>query len=123
MMKLLVDMNLAPAWAPFLQANGFEAIHWSSVGAPDALDEEIFRHAQSGLFVLLTQDLDFSAMLGLTGASGPSVVQIRAVDVAPDVIGARVLLALRRHERELHDGAIVSIDPFRARVRVLPLAS
>jgi predicted nuclease of predicted toxin-antitoxin system len=93
------------------------------VGAPDALDEEIFRHAQSGLFVLLTQDLDFSAMLGLTGASGPSVVQIRAVDVAPDVIGARVLLALRRHERELHDGAIVSIDPFRARVRVLPLAS
>lgn len=116
-------MNLAPAWAPFLRANGFEAIHWSSVGAPDALDEEIFQHAQGGRFVLLTQDLDFSAILGLTGASGPSVVQIRAVDVAPDMIGERVLLALRRHERELQDGAIVSIDPFRARVRVLPLAS
>ncbi len=120
---MLVDMNLAPPWAPFLQANGFEAIHWSSLGAPDAPDEEIFRHAQAGQFVLLTQDLDFSAMLGLTGASGPSVVQIRAVDVAPDVIGRLVLLALRRHERELSDGAIVSIDPFRARVRVLPLAS
>lgn len=116
-------MNLAPAWAPFLRSNGFEAIHWSSLGAPDAADEAIFRHAQGGKFVVLTQDLDFSAMLGLTGASGPSVVQIRAADVAPEAIGGRVLLALRRHERELHDGAIVSLDPFRARVRVLPLTS
>lgn len=116
-------MNLAPAWVPFLQANGFEAIHWSSVGAPNAADEEIFRHALGGQLILLTQDLDFSAMLGLTGASGPSVVQLRSADVAPDVIGTRVLLALKRHERELQEGAIVSIDPFRARVRVLPLGS
>jgi predicted nuclease of predicted toxin-antitoxin system len=122
MMKLLLDMNLTPMWVPFLLAHGFEVIHWSSVGAPDAPDEEIFQFAGKGRFVVLTQDLDFSALLGLTKASGPSVIQLRSGDVAPDAIGGRMLSALKQHQQELANGAIVSIDPFRARVRVLPLA-
>ena len=97
-------------------------IHWSNVGAPNAMDEEIFQFARKGGFVVLTQDLDFSAMLGLTKASGPSVIQLRSGDVAPDTTGGRVLSALKQHRQELTDGAIVSIDPFRARVRGLPLA-
>ena len=89
--------------------------------APDAPDEEIFHHARTGQFVLLTQDLDFSAMLGISGGLGPSIVQIRADDIAPDAIGERIVLALRRHQKELECGAIVSVDSFRSRVRVLPL--
>jgi hypothetical protein len=33
-MKVLVDMNLSPEWIPTLNAAGFEAIHWSSIGNP-----------------------------------------------------------------------------------------
>ncbi len=36
-MKLLLDMNLSPAWVRFLEENGFEAVHWSTVGV--SLDE------------------------------------------------------------------------------------
>ena len=32
-MRILIDMNLSPEWQPILQKQGFEAIHWSSVGA------------------------------------------------------------------------------------------
>jgi predicted nuclease of predicted toxin-antitoxin system len=27
-MKLLVDMNLSPDWAPLLNSCGWEAVHW-----------------------------------------------------------------------------------------------
>ncbi len=38
-MKLLVDMNLSPKWAGFLASVGFDAVHWSSLGAANAPEE------------------------------------------------------------------------------------
>ena len=29
-LRLLIDMNLSPAWAPVLRDAGFEATHWVS---------------------------------------------------------------------------------------------
>jgi predicted nuclease of predicted toxin-antitoxin system len=43
-MKLLVDMNLSPAWVPVLVNAGFEAIHWSRVGHPGATDGGLLAH-------------------------------------------------------------------------------
>jgi hypothetical protein len=39
--KLLVDMNLSPSWVDRLARHGFEAVHWSSIGAASAPDHEI----------------------------------------------------------------------------------
>jgi predicted nuclease of predicted toxin-antitoxin system len=44
-MKFLIDMNLSPLWVSFLANQGFESVHWSSVGEPDAADSEIFGFA------------------------------------------------------------------------------
>jgi len=30
-MKILLDMNLPPAWVNFLENQGFQAIHWSTL--------------------------------------------------------------------------------------------
>ena len=38
-MKILINMNLSPDWAGFLNSAGVEALHWSGVGmsyAPDS---------------------------------------------------------------------------------------
>jgi predicted nuclease of predicted toxin-antitoxin system len=40
-MKLLIDMNLTPDWVPYLEAAGFTAAHWSSLGPVTAPDTEI----------------------------------------------------------------------------------
>jgi predicted nuclease of predicted toxin-antitoxin system len=32
-MKILLDMNLPPAWVDFLENKGIEAIYWSNVGS------------------------------------------------------------------------------------------
>jgi len=40
-MKILIDMNLSPAWVTALKEAGFESVHWSEIGEPDASDETI----------------------------------------------------------------------------------
>jgi predicted nuclease of predicted toxin-antitoxin system len=70
---------------------------------------------------VITHDLDFSALLAYTETVGPSVVQIRTQDVLPDAVGADVVRVLRDHRTALDQGAIVSLDEFASRVRVLPV--
>lgn len=120
-MKLHVDMNLTPRWVEVLVAGGFEAAHWASLGAANASDAIPMRYAQTHDYVVLTHDLDFSAILATTHGNKPSVVQLRADNVSPDAIGAQVVRALRQMPRELAEGALLTIDPSRTRLRLLPL--
>lgn len=119
--KLLIDMNLSPRWVGVLASSGFEAAHWTSLGASNAPDAAIMSYAKSHDYVVLTHDLDFSGILATTHGSKPSVVQLRSDDVSPDAVGPHVVRALRQMERELADGALLTIDPSRTRLRVLPL--
>jgi predicted nuclease of predicted toxin-antitoxin system len=120
-MKLLLDMNLSPRWVAFLAAEGIQAVHWSSVGGHSSFDSEIMSFARNGGYTVLTQDLDFSTILAATGGTKPSVVQIRSDNLSPSAIGANVIEVLRRFAAELEAGALISVEPHRARVRVLPL--
>ena len=119
-MKLLVDMNLSPRWIGLLVDAGIEAAHWSTLGENNAPDSEIMAYANANDYVVLTHDLDFSAILAATHGNKPSVVQIRAEDVSPDVIGLQVIAALRQMASELEDGALLTVDPNRTRMRLLP---
>jgi predicted nuclease of predicted toxin-antitoxin system len=119
--KVLVDMNLSPRWAAFLAEKGFEAAHWSALGAADAADEVLFRHAAAGGWVILTNDLDFGAILAHAKSGKPSVVQMRTADLRPEACGAVLAGALRQCEAELSAGCIVTLLPDKAKVRRLPL--
>ena len=120
-MRFLVDMNLSPAWVVFLRQAGFEAVHWSEVGEPDAPDRRLMQWADEGGYVVITNDLDFSAILAATQRQRPSVVQIRSDVLTPEVIGSVVLRVIERTRQDLDAGALISVDPQRARVRILPL--
>jgi predicted nuclease of predicted toxin-antitoxin system len=120
-MRLLIDMNLSPRWMSFLSGAGIESAHWSTVGAANAPDVEIMAYASSNEYVVLTHDLDFSAILATTHGEKPSVVQIRADDVSVEAIGKPVVDALQQMSSELDAGALLTIDPKRTRLRVLPL--
>ena len=58
-MKLLVDMNLSPAWVENLRSDGWEAVHWSSLGNPRSQDAEIMRFALDQGWTVFTNDLGF----------------------------------------------------------------
>jgi predicted nuclease of predicted toxin-antitoxin system len=37
-MKILIDMNLSPLWVDAFLEAGIEAVHWSTIGDPAAID-------------------------------------------------------------------------------------
>jgi predicted nuclease of predicted toxin-antitoxin system len=120
-MKILVDMNLSPRWAAELRSRGLESIHWQKVGAANASDEEVLAWCAANGHVLFTHDLDFGAILAASKGLTPSVVQLRADNVLPEALLQHVMDALRQAESDLTQGALVTIEPARHRVRLLPL--
>ena len=120
-MRIVIDMNLTPAWAETLRAAGHDAVHWSVVGSPQASDRALMEWARNEHRLELTHDLDFGAILAVTGANGPSVLQVRAQDTLPDRLGPLVLDASRQYRDLLEAGALVVLDERNVRARVLPL--
>lgn len=120
-MKVLLDMNLSPRWLSTLADAGIDGVHWSQVGDPCAPDSLLASYAVSNSLIVLTQDLDFGALLAASGNSGPSVVQIRAGDTSPERIKEQVVSALEQLAEELIEGALVTVDIERSRVRMLPI--
>ena len=120
-MKILIDMNLSPLWVRFLSDHGHEALHWSEVGDPRAPDPVLLSWARDRDYILFSNDLDFSRLLALTFADGPSVFQVRTEDLLPSAIGDLVLQALEHHAVNLATGALVVLDASTLRVRLLPL--
>jgi predicted nuclease of predicted toxin-antitoxin system len=120
--KLLVDMNLSPGWVDQLRQHGFEAAHWSTIGAATAPDDEILAWAREQQCVVVTNDLDFSAILAATSGRTPSVVQVRTQDLLSDATVRIVATAIGAFRTEIERGSLLSIDEGGTRVRLLPLA-
>lgn len=120
-MKILSDMNLSPDWCREFERSGWDSRHWSDVGDPSAPDTELMAWARAAGFIVFTHDLDFGALLAATGAIGPSVVQMRCEDTRPTTMGDAVIAAMRTHSDELDSGALMTVDPRRMRITLLPL--
>jgi len=119
--QILIDMNLSPDWVAELSKHGWVSVHWSAIGDSRATDREIMDRARTNAQVVFTHDLDFGTMLALTHASGPSVIQVRGQNVLPDHMGPIIAAALKQHETDLAEGALVVVDETKYRVRVLPI--
>ena len=119
---LLLDANISPKLVGLLRLRGIASVHWVSIGESNSSDAEILQHALLNDWTVVTCDLDFTAILSNSKAKKPSVIQVRmqAIDISQlaDLLAAAVL----RFGGELSDGAVLSLDTKKARVRLLPLA-
>jgi len=120
-MKILLDMNLTPAWCDVLEQHGHEAVHWSDVGDPRAEDRLIMQWAATHGYVVFTHDLDFGTLLAVTQSDKPSVIQVRTENVMPAHLAGMILTVLEQHRAPLESGALVVVEEWRSRIRVLPL--
>ena len=82
---------------------------------------EILTWANDHHFVVITNGLDFSAILAAGAVTGPSVVQLRTQDLLSEGAVRIVARALEAHREDLERGALLSIDEGGTRVRMLPL--
>lgn len=74
-MRFLVDEQLPPALALWIERQGHEAIHVRDVGLRSATDDAIWRFAIEGGYVIVTNDEDFAERRGRQ--VGPSILRLR----------------------------------------------
>lgn len=104
-----------------LKAGGHEIIRVSDILPQDASDSLILEHARLDGQIVITQDLDYSALLASTGYTRPSVISLRLQNNRPERLASILMKILPTIENDLRNGAIVVVEENRFRVRFLPL--
>lgn len=120
-LKFLANMNISPLTVGDLRTSGWEVVRVPDVLDRRSTDVDILEYARQHNQVILTQDLDFSALLALSGHSKPSVVNLRLTHATPGMITKRLTDVLPVLTSDSEEGAIASVDEASARVRKLPI--
>ena len=122
-MKFLIDMPLSPGLAVWLVSVGHDAVHASDIGMFRAPDREIMARAVLEGRSVVTADLDYPALLAMSGATAPSVILFRNGNWSDQEVIARVTTVLASlTDIELAESMIV-VDRNRVRRRRLPLGN
>lgn len=121
-MKIVIDMNLSADWLDVFVKYEIEAIHWSSVGNPNATDREIMQWASDHDYIVFTHDLDFGTLLAITQENKPTVIQVRTQNVLSSHLENIVISAIEKSRDFLESGALVTINESKLRVRILPFS-
>ena len=120
-LRFLADMNLSPLTVEALREEGYEIIRVSELLPVYAPDVEILELARQQGRVVITQDLDFSALLALGGYDRPSLITLRLTNTTPSVVTERLRQILPRIESFLSEGHAVTVDDTSIRVRKVPI--
>jgi predicted nuclease of predicted toxin-antitoxin system len=120
-MRLLADLHIAPRTVQFLRSLGHDVPRVTDLLPATASDETIVERAAQDQRVILTQDLDMTAIIALSRRQYPSLVTLRLSSVRIDFVNAVLQRTLPVLEHELQQGALVTIEDSRVRLRRLPL--
>lgn len=95
--RLLANMNISPKTVGALRREGWDIVRVSQVLSVTASDQEILELARREERVVVTQDLDFSALLALAGFSRPSLITLRLLLSDPETVTKRLVDTLGQH--------------------------
>lgn len=118
----MIDNALSPALAALLHQAGHDAIHVRSLGLQHADDDVIFERAVVDRRIVVSADVDFGTLLAMRASGQPSVIQFRGEGSrTPDALARTLLSNLPGLVDALESGSIVTFEPARVRVRLLPI--
>jgi predicted nuclease of predicted toxin-antitoxin system len=120
-LEFLADMNVSPQTVRQLAELGWSVVRVCDVLDASTKDSRILAYARRHGKVIITQDLDFGALLALGGHAKPSVITLRLEDPEPALVTSRVVAAVSALEEELDGGVAVSVDEVAVRYRRLPI--
>jgi predicted nuclease of predicted toxin-antitoxin system len=120
-MKFLGDMGVSLSTVGALRTAGHDATHLREHGLHKLPDPEIFQKAAQEGRIVLTFDLDFSAIAARGGTALPSVIIFRLSNAAPASVNLRLFRLLAERAADLAAGAIVTVEDAGYRLRRLPL--
>ena len=120
-MKFLADVNVSQHVVARLRAEGFDIVRVPDVMDCRSADVDIIVEARRMGAVAISYDQDFTAILATTGATLPSLINLRVSHVDVDQLVRSIAAVIRATAAELGSGAIVTLDDAGARVHLLPI--
>jgi predicted nuclease of predicted toxin-antitoxin system len=117
----LADVGIALRTVHELRQHGHDAVHLNDEQLARLPDSAILEKARQEHRIVLTFDLDFGDLLASGGHPLPSVIICRLHNQTPTVVTPRLLEVLATCAAELTEGAIVTIEDARYRLRRLPI--
>jgi predicted nuclease of predicted toxin-antitoxin system len=84
---------------------------------------EILQRGRQEERVVVTLDADFHALLAFSKALSPSVIRIRIEGLTGPMAANVIREAVLRGKEDLENGALVTVQPGRIRIRRLPLSA
>jgi len=120
-MKFIADIHISPQTVRSLIERGYKIRRMTEFLKPNAKDEEILDLALREESTIITQDLDFSALLAKRGVNKPSVITLRVNTAKPSKITEILEKALPQIESELNKGSIIIVEEERIRIRKLSI--
>jgi predicted nuclease of predicted toxin-antitoxin system len=118
-MRFLLDMNLPRPLADWSRQEGHDAVHLRDLGGAEWTDREIFASAAETNRIVVTFDLDFGEIVGLSPAS-TGVLLFRLRLAGQPYLRQRLAVAITEAAAALQDGAIVLVEDARIRIRRVP---
>lgn len=114
-------MPISPKTAKFLKSLGYECHHVSEFKMEKADDESIVKFAKSNGYTIITEDLDFGAILAYTKEMEPSIIIMRVGNLTTNQINqlmAKVLPTIMDMKN-----CIIVIERTKIRIKKLPIPS
>ena len=120
-MRFLADMNISPQTVESFRQAGWDIVRVSNLLPFNSTDPEILELARREEMFVITQDLDFSMLLALSGYDHPSLVTLRLSVADPEAITQRLLESLPQWQSSLEQGCAVTLGDKAVRIRSLPV--
>ena len=114
-------MHISPQTVAFLKSLGHDVIRVSDVLAVSATDESIIYLARGDSRIILTQDLDFSRVIAVSGESTPSLISLRLKSSQIEYVNSLLSRVLPDLEAEGLEATIITIEDAAIRRRSLPI--
>lgn len=121
-MKLVADVNIAQRTCAFLRSLGHDVVRVSDVLDPRSSDGRIVEFARADGRAVLSHDLDFSAIVALSGETSPSVITLRLGSAQIEAVNAALALVLPQLAEDIDRGVVATFDGTRLRRRFLPIS-
>jgi predicted nuclease of predicted toxin-antitoxin system len=122
-MRLLADIHISPRTVQFLRTLGHDVIRADDVLPNNSPDATIVARAADDLRTVLTQDLDFSAIIALEGKTAPSLITLRLSSSRVEQVNRVLEGVLPSLEQDVLGGMIITVEDHRMRRRQLPIDS
>jgi predicted nuclease of predicted toxin-antitoxin system len=120
-MRLLADMHRSPRTVEFLRSLGHDVVRVNETLPPTAPDKVIVARATEESRAVLTQDLDLSATIALSGKSVPSLISLRLSSSRIEYVNTVLQKVLPDLEQDVLVGTMITVEDLRVRRRTLPV--